>query len=134
MDCHLIRTYYRTHTAGVLVTVGGEILHTLERPWKDNQPDISCIPPGEYRCLYLPKSSSGKYRRVWWLQNVPGRSGVLIHNGNFVNHTRGCILIGLTAGVSAGQPSVLSSRVGMAKLLDIIGEQGFTLHIHGETP
>ena len=133
MDGYLIRTYFKTHTQGKLL-VGGEVFSTLERPWLNNQSNISCIPSGKYECLYMPRSSSGKYRKVWWLQDVPGRFGVLIHNGNFVTHTRGCILVGLTAGVIGGQPAVLSSRNGMRKLLNTIGEEGFTLHIIGETP
>jgi len=133
MDVYLFRWYYSTHTFGVLV-INGQILKTLERPWQDNKSNISCVPPGTYQTNYIPRSSSGKYRKVWHVTNVTGRSGILIHNGNLVDHTRGCILVGTKHGILAGQPAVLGSRTGMRQMLNAVGEHAFKLHIVGEPP
>jgi hypothetical protein len=65
------------------------------------------------------------------VQAVPGRTGILIHNGNLVSHTKGCILIGTKSGFLSGKPAVLNSRAAMRKLRDIIGEEGFNLNIIG---
>lgn len=65
--------------------------HTLELPWKDNQRNISCISEGVYKAR---KHNSPKFGESLWLQNVPGRSEILIHKGNFYDDILGCILIG----------------------------------------
>lgn len=51
-----------------------------------------CIPIGEYlvNLVWSPKFKSYKPR----LEGVPHRSGILIHKGNSVKDTLGCILVG----------------------------------------
>ena len=124
----LIRQYYKTHTSGILI-VDGEIFYTLERPWLNNSRNTSCIPSGEYSVVFLPRSASGKYRKVWHLLNVKNRSGILIHNGNLVVHTRGCLILGAKAGQLGGKPAVLQSRTAMRKLLDTVETEPFSLLI-----
>lgn len=133
MEAFLFRQYHKTHVFGFLV-FGGNLFRTLECPWLDNKPNVSCIPPGRYTVTWLPRSYSGKYRRVWHLHNVEGRSGILIHNGNLVDHTKGCILLGNKHGVLAGKPAVLASRTAMRYLADLTGEDGFNLNIIGAAP
>ena len=64
---------------------------TLELPDKNNHPEISCIPTGEYTCKPY---SSEKYPNTWQVMDVTGRSLILIHKGNFLLDIRGCIAIG----------------------------------------
>ena len=64
---------------------------TLELPWKDNKPEVSCIPKGEYR---IKKVVSPKYGSVFQVMNVPNRDHILIHKGNFTTDVLGCILLG----------------------------------------
>lgn len=64
---------------------------SLELPWKNNQNYISCIPTGEYTAV---KHISPKFGECFWLQDVPNRSEILIHKGNFHYDILGCILIG----------------------------------------
>ena len=64
---------------------------TLELPWKDNERNISCIPVGSYKAI---KHNSPKFKQSFWLQDVPGRSEILIHVGNYTSDIRGCILPG----------------------------------------
>jgi hypothetical protein len=65
--------------------------NTLEPPWKRNANKISCIPAGKYKAV---KRASPKYGHHWHIQDVQGRSLILIHSGNRYTHTLGCILVG----------------------------------------
>ena len=64
---------------------------TLELPWLNNQRSISCIPTGSYSVV---KRTSDKYGTHFQLLNVPDRSMILIHSGNYYTQTQGCILVG----------------------------------------
>lgn len=132
MEAYLIRQYHSTHTYGMLITDTGQIFYSIERPWLNNQRNISCIPPGTYRTTFLPRSASGKYKNVWHIQNVPNRGGILIHNGNFVSHSKGCLILGFKKGVLGGTPAVLQSRKGMRELNKAINENEFNLTIIGD--
>lgn len=77
---------------------------TLERPWLDNRPNVSCIPKGTYP---LRKKRGGTYYRsyssperfghpyVVEVAKVPGRSAILFHGGNTIEDIEGCILPGV---------------------------------------
>lgn len=67
------------------------VFATLELPWQNNQRNISCVPTGFYR---LTKRFSPKYGDHFLLEDVPNRSLILIHHGNYAKDTKGCILIG----------------------------------------
>lgn len=116
------------------LTIAGNSFHTLEPPWRDNQRDRSCIPAGTYEAVFLPQSDSGKFRNVYELQAVPERSDILIHSGNVVADTRGCLLIGLSRGIQEGQPAVLDSRVALAQLIQLTGGENFVLSIREPAP
>jgi len=64
---------------------------TLELPWKDNLQRVSCIPANTYT---VKKHNSPKFGLCFWIQNVPGRSEILIHRGNFYFDILGCVLLG----------------------------------------
>lgn len=125
----LIRQYFKSHTYSTVVTPNGNVLYTIERPWLDNRTNISCIPPGEYLTTFMKRSSSGKYRDVWHVQSVPGRSGILIHNGNLVRHSRGCLILGSSKGSLGGKPAVLGSRTALRNLQNEMGQEPFLLEI-----
>ena len=71
---------------------GGYVHHfnTIELPWNFNKRNISCVPNGEY---WVKIEQHKRFGYTIRLQNVPGRSGILIHFGTKKEHTRGCILI-----------------------------------------
>lgn len=117
-------------TLGTLY-LGAEKYAILEPPWKDNRTNVSCIPQGVYQCDFLARSGSGKYKRVWWLRAVPGRTAILIHAGNYPRHTWGCLLIGGRHGTVNNTPAVLSSRAALRRLRDQIGRNPFELTIIG---
>jgi hypothetical protein len=121
-------------TYGVLLNgeTGLPICVTLERPWLENQPNISCIPKGTY---LLKPYSSKKYPNVFQIADVPNRTKILIHVGNKVSQTEGCILPGTKFGKLGNELAVLESRVAFEQiaihLLDKNGnfKEGSTLNI-----
>lgn len=107
---------------------------TLELPWRNNQPCISCIPPGTYICRLV---KSPKFGMVFQVLDVEGRTHILHHSGNFAGdkekgfrtHVLGCILHGLKRGYIDGQQAVLLSRNAMRKLHKALGNRQFKLTI-----
>jgi len=106
------RNYGEVQTPGVLVIFDQEDVvfqcKSLELPYLENHKNISCIPPGEYDCDRIHHRSFGI---CYLINNVPERSGILIHIGNYAAmriiferaiergvravDTLGCILVGL---------------------------------------
>jgi hypothetical protein len=78
-------------TLGELSTVGFSC-KTLERPWKENKTGISCIPKGEYICIWTFSPKLMRY--TYQVTNVKGRSGIRFHPGNYFFDIEGCILLG----------------------------------------
>lgn len=111
------------------LTIADRTYHVLERPWRNNQRNQSCIPTGVYEAVFLAQTDSGKFRNVYELQAVPDRSDILIHSGNVVDDTRGCLLIGLSRGHQDGKPAVLESRAALAELARLTGNENFVLTI-----
>ena len=64
---------------------------TLELPWRDNEPERSCIPPGTYACQRV---HSPRFGDTFEVMAVPNRSHILFHKGNTTPDTKGCILVG----------------------------------------
>lgn len=94
-------------------------LDTLELAWRDNQRRISCIPEGEYEVI---EHVSPKFGNCFWIQDVPNRSEILIHRGNYHTDILGCVLVGLDSRDinGDGYKDVVSSRKAMGKLLDVL--------------
>jgi hypothetical protein len=102
---------------------------SLELPWLNNQRRISCIPLGTYKCK---QHRSPKFGRTLWLQDVPNRSEILIHSGNYHTQILGCILIGkdLKDINKDGYLDVTRSRVAMKELMDSLKDiDGIMLEI-----
>lgn len=95
---------------------------SLELPWKNNQRRISCIPEGVYDVI---KHVSPKFGECFWIQNVPNRSEILVHLGNYVTEILGCVLVGNSlADINKdGLKDVTSSRATMSKLLEILPDK-----------
>ena len=104
-------------------------LATLELDWESNERNSSCIPANGYNLTHY---SSDKYKNVLQVMDVPNRSYILIHNGNYNKHTKGCILVGLThTDINAdGYLDVQSSMAAMNKLMGICeGQKRMLLEI-----
>ncbi len=117
----LIRSYLENRTPGIMVA-DGLCLATLERPWCDNQSNISCIPEGSYICS---RDKSGKFQ-YYKVNDVEGRSSIEMHAGNSPSDSQGCILVGLDHTQTYG---LSRSKDGLAELLQYIGDNDFLLVI-----
>lgn len=119
-------------------------LATLEEPWQ-RDPDgpggqrregnlrESCIPDGTY--ILKPHFSARYPDGVWAIVNpmlgvyAPGtrpagqtwgRDAVLIHSGNNLDHTEGCVLVGMRHAFD-GQHLVHESRTAIGRLRELLG-------------
>ena len=127
----LRRNYGAMQTLGKFVIFDEmEIVNTyycLELPWELNATNVSCIPEG----LYIVRKRFTK-ERGWHFHilNVPNRSSILIHKGNYVTDILGCQLpgIGLTDLNEDGLLDVTSSGVALGEMLDILPHE-FTYKI-----
>lgn len=89
MEILLIRTYHAAGVNGVLLVGGTELCKTIELPWKNNQPRVSCIPEGGYR---LRRRHSPRFREHFEVMDVKDRKYILFHAGNDAGkELRGCI-------------------------------------------
>ena len=68
-------------------------LWTCEPSWQGNMPFLSCVPDGQYPLIAF---DSPEHPDCWILTPVPGRTGILVHPGNGVANSRGCLLPGIT--------------------------------------
>jgi hypothetical protein len=92
-------TIGRMHIDGVLTT-----LWTLELPYGNGLPG-SCIPDGSYPVVLAPSPKFQASADPWvrryadrmpHILQIPNRTDILIHWGNSVDNTNGCVLVGLT--------------------------------------
>ena len=122
---NMVRSYGAQSTISEIYLPNGDVIFSLENPWLNNQRNVSCIPEGIYLCKWLERSGSGKYKKVWHVQDVVNRTGILFHAGNYPRHTMGCIL----PGMSKGENVVYSSRVALDKMRNQLAEMDFLLTI-----
>jgi len=64
----------------------------LNDPGEQKVYSQTCIPRGRYRVTMEMSPHFG--RRLPYLHDVPGFTGILIHNGTNPGHTLGCVLVG----------------------------------------
>lgn len=125
----LLRVAYRhDSTLGVLIDSGtdenrdseGEpFAVTCEEVWKDNLPQISCIPHGEYICQRV---NSPKFGSTFQIMDVPGRSHILFHKGNTTADTLGCVLVAESYERINGVVGVAQSDKGYKELMSRLSD------------
>lgn len=100
---------------GVLLVDDQEECYTLEPARTDPvNPGHPCIPAGTYE-LILTFSPHFKMITPEVL-NVPGRTNIRIHPGNYPKDTLGCTLAGITKGIDA----VYTSKIAFEKLMTLL--------------
>lgn len=88
-------------TAGQIMVIGTDYRGAvLELPWRDNQPNVSCILHGVYKIVR--DTFKGRYPN-YRIIDVPGRSDIEIHRGNTLADTEGCPLIGSSITIKTGE-------------------------------
>ncbi len=118
---------------GLWITNGFEA-KTIELPWKNNQPNISCIPTGTYKCRYR---WSRKYKGHYHITGVPDRTWILTHNGvwagdtekGFRTHSAGCIIMGKYHGEYQKQDCVFVSRATLRRFVTFMKKEPFELEV-----
>ena len=110
-----------TYTAGKMYVDGRHFADTLEPrtiDWSKEEKTLgkTAIPEGTYK---VKMRYSTKFKtQMPYVQNVPHFDGIMLHVGNSVRDTRGCILIGTRT-----YPSVLThSRNAVNRLIQLIEE------------
>ena len=86
---------------------------TLEPSDRLNEVNRSSIPAQQYT---LKPYDSPTHGETWMVTGVPGRSYILFHAGNVVEHTAGCIIL----GEHFGNRAVLNSGKTFADFLKVL--------------
>jgi len=122
-----LKRAYLPRQAGVFGLLEVEELSvvTLELPWRDNQRSISCVPEGTYPLRkrasnVVSRSTGGDYGEGWEVCDVPGRDWIMIHVGNWLRDTNGCVLPGRRLGWSNQGAMVRSSRAAFDELMEVL--------------
>lgn len=120
------RKFYPDCTTG-RVFLGNFHCHSLELPWQNNINDISCIPNGIYHCRKIVSPLHGECFEV---SDVPFRTLVRGHTGNYTKSTLGCILFGdsIKDFNNDGILDVTNSRKTFDKLMSLLPDD-FVLEI-----
>lgn len=129
MELTLTRTrQHKRYTQGTLSIEGEPFCNTLEPTWRDIGPGRpgrkvagrTAIPEGRYPLVVCP---SPRFDGRWLplLLHVPLFEGVHIHEGNSVDDTQGCILVGTASEGKPGQ--LIDSRLWLHRLLHRLGQR-----------
>jgi hypothetical protein len=112
--------FAETYTIGKLYVDGVYFCDTLENPVRPDGvkiPNETAIPYGTYEVIV---NFSPKFKRVLpRLLNVPMFDGILIHRGNSVKDTSGCILV----GENKVKGMVLNSTPYEEKLVELLKDK-----------
>jgi hypothetical protein len=102
---------------------------TLELTSNNNKINVSSIPKGNYICQWKFMLRDLAYH--YQVMNVPGRTGIFIHAGNYFFNSLGCILVGsLPQDINKdGELDIINSRVILSSFEDKMGKKPFNLVI-----
>lgn len=132
----LQRRYFEHGTFSYLYSPEGEQLcAVVEREWNNNQPNISCIPQGEYTlvphhsprfgdCYALVAPSLGVT-----IHGPSLRTHILFHVANLPEQLEGCLAPGMGFGVVKNQWGVVNSTIAFDKLMEYLGGDEWKLVI-----
>ena len=97
-----------------MIELAGETFYSIERPWLNNAPNVSCIPVGNYDMGWR---NSPRFGETWHVKDVQDRTYILIHAANFPKDVQGCI--GLGTGLMGDRIAVSNSRKAVARFEEI---------------
>lgn len=124
----LIRSYFPGGVNGEIFYEGKQVCNSIELPWKDNEPQVSCIPEGKYE---LEKRHSEKFGWHLLLRDVPERELILIHPANDAKkELQGCIA---PVVILKAEGKGLRSRIAVEQVKELVypalekGEQVFLI-------
>ncbi|MNQ55096.1 hypothetical protein D3C85_691790 [compost metagenome] len=128
MTAHLQRFAYTPQGTFGRLTIGNQQWYTVERPWQNNEAQVSCIPEGVYplrmrQSGVISRSTGGAYSRGWEVTGVPGRTFIMLHPGNTMDDLLGCISPGKQLGFVKGKWAVSSSRPAFDEIMGALSSQ-----------
>lgn len=119
-------------TFGKLMFPTGEFFWTVERPWLGNKKYESCIPDGNYflesrHSPVVSRSSGGEFQEGWEVTDVPGRTFIMLHPGNWPGDLAGCIAPGKRYLVTQNRKgqysnSVMDSRTAFREMMELMDQ------------
>lgn len=124
MKLKIDRKYYDDCTVGRLTTNFSPFeCWTLELPDRNNEQCVSCVPEGLYKAF--KRFSPSKQCEVIQLRDVPNRSYIQIHVGNYTSQILGCILPGMMIKHIDGDmiPDVGNSEKAFQDLMDMLPDE-----------
>ena len=129
MRLYLKRIYRnKNNIQGILFSRGFACV-TIELPWKDNTPFVSCIPAGIYDCYYTSASKFTGGAIV--IENVEGRTDIRIHIANAAHEIEGCTGVGEKID---NEFTISDSYVAFKRLIKYINKGKFSLFIEDYMP
>ena len=122
-------------TFGQFTLDDGWKCYSGELPDRENMPSLSRIPSGAYLCRWALSPNHGWCYHV---TNVPGRSEIEIHAGNWCGDRQlgkkcdllGCIALGLGFGELDGQAALLQSKAAIEEFHKQMDREDLQLIIH----
>lgn len=125
-------------TFGMLVFEDGLCFHSLELPWENNERSVSCIPCGMY---VVKTTDSPRFGSSYKVEDVPGRTDILFHRGNWAgrksmpeldSNVEGCILLGddrgeVSGAASGSQQGVKNSRKAVDEMYQHLKMEPFNM-------
>jgi len=125
-------------TFGELI-IRNKKFYTVERPWADNKPNVSCVPIGTYQLVdhssqahpntfALVNEEMGVYHFKHEMKKSGDRWGIVIHVANTIDDIEGCIGVGYNYGVVYTRWAVKQSRDATAEAVGMM-KDGDSLRI-----
>jgi len=120
LDIYRLKDHGQDHGTFSRWTIDGlPFCMGVELPWRNNEPDVSCIPAGTY---YAGLIESGKHGTVYELRGVPQRTDIQIHSANFASQLKGCLAPGKKIDTfKGGKRGVTFSKVTLGMLMERMG-------------
>lgn len=126
--------YMPNYTLGKLYGPAGVEVYTLERPWRDNQPYVSCIPCGLYSLRQGTFLRGGGVPNLEFVdsETLP-RTHIEIHPANTVDELHGCIAPGLSYSHEGADVYLHDSATALGRIMQSLDDGGYkylSIHIH----
>ena len=111
------------------------IAYSIEKPWLNNNRNISCIPSGHY---VIKPTNSPKFGLTYYVESITGdvvglnrgeRTHILFHKANKESDVKGCIGLGLSVGCLDGKTAVLNSGKALRKFISELEGYDYRLDI-----
>lgn len=129
---------------GRLFLNGKMLAYTLEQPWNNNAPFVSCVPAGKYSLISFDSRKYGKTFALFnpelnvQVQQTGNKNDrfacLFVHAANETTELKGCVAAGLGLGFADSDKdgiahwSLTSSKIAVERVLDLC-EAGDTVEI-----